>query len=226
MTSKQVIVLLNSWKPILEREFKKDYFDKLYQNISFEYENQVVFPEKDRVFNAFNLTDYNNLKVVIIGQDPYYNEGQANGLAFSTHKNTPIPKSLRNIFIELQSDVGIDYPQHGDLSKWAKQGVLLLNNVLTVRKGNPGSHRNLGWEIFTERVLKELNHYPRRLVYLLWGNDAIKKSQFIDTNKHCILKAPHPSPLSAHRGFFGCKHFSQVNKLLNKQGIQEIDWQI
>jgi uracil-DNA glycosylase len=220
-----VIVLLNNWKSLFEQESKKDYFIKLTQNIGFEYENHVIYPKKDKIFNAFKLTDYHNLKVIIIGQDPYYNEGQANGLAFSTDQSI-IPKSLKNIFIELQNDIGIECPGHGDLSHWAKQGILLLNSVLTVRKGIPGSHRHLGWEQFTEQVVKELNHYPRSLVYLLWGNDAIKKTKIIDTDKHLVLTAPHPSPLSAYRGFFGCKHFSQANSHLRNQGMQEIDWKL
>jgi len=216
----------NEWKIRLSSEFEKKYFQALEQIVQNEYQSQIVYPKYNQIFSAFEITDFSDVSVVILGQDPYYNEGQANGLAFSVCKNQPIPKSLKNIFSEIKSDVNIDVSSHGDLTNWAKQGVLLLNTVLTVRKGEPNSHRMLGWERFTDSVISSLNKHPKRLVFMLWGNNAISKSKLIDGEKHLILKAPHPSPLSAYRGFFGCKHFSKTNQFLLSQGNRSINWEV
>lgn len=213
-----------SWKKLLKNEFEKEYFLNLTDFVKSEYTSNVIFPPGPLIFNAFNLTPLDQVKVVILGQDPYHGQGQAHGLAFSVHDGVPLPPSLKNIFKELKSDVGMDLPESGNLTKWAQQGVFLLNSVLTVRKSTPGSHAKKGWETFTDYVIKVLSDNKGHLVFLLWGNYAITKENLIDENKHLILKAPHPSPFSADRGFFGCKHFSKTNVYLNKYNISTINW--
>ena len=196
------------------------------EKVKEAYMEGPVYPPKENIFRSIMLTPYEDVKVVIIGQDPYYQPGVANGLAFSVNKGQPIPKSLHNIYVELQEDLGLDYPPHGDLTQWAQQGVLLLNTVLTVSGGKPNSHRGFGWEIFTDRIMKRLNDSPHRLIFLLWGRQAQEKEKLVNQSRHFILKAPHPSPLSAHRGFFGCRHFSQTNEILRQIGRMPINWQI
>ena len=212
-----------SWKPILKAEFDQPYFKKLATFLSAAYEKHTIYPPKPYVFSAFT-TDLNNVKVVIIGQDPYHGPGQANGLAFSVRPNVAIPPSLQNIFKEIQDDIGTPIPTSGDLTRWAKQGVLLLNNTLTVEANLAGSHRDKGWEIFTEHIIHYLNDNRPHLVFLLWGRDARTKKALVDTNKHLVLEAAHPSPLSAYNGFFGCKHFSKCNAQLEKWGEETIKW--
>ncbi len=218
--------LNNTWKEILKDEFDKDYFKNLIKFLDEEYKTYTVFPKKEDVFNAFNCTPFDNVKVVIIGQDPYHEEGQAHGLAFSVLDPTPVPKSLLNIYKELNNDLNIPISNSGNLSSWAKQGVLLINSVLTVKKGIANSHKNKGWEQFTDAVISKINSEKENVVFLLWGNDAKKKGFAIDETKHFVLKAPHPSPLSAYHGFFGCKHFSQTNEILQKTGSEQINWNI
>lgn len=214
------------WYELIKREKKEPYFQTLVDRIKKVSQSERVFPEKKDIFRALMLTPYDQVKIVIIGQDPYYQPGVANGLAFSVNKGQPIPKSLHNIFCELNDDLGYEYPPHGDLSQWAEQGVLLLNTVLTVSCGKPNSHRGFGWETFTDRIIQSLNNSPHQLIFMLWGKHAQEKAKQIDPSRHFILKAPHPSPLSAHRGFFGCKHFSQANQILRKIGRMPICWQI
>ena len=215
-----------SWKKVLHDEFKKEYFAHLKEFLVEEKKNYKIFPPGSQIFNAFNFTPFNEVKVVILGQDPYHGVGQAHGLCFSvTHGVTP-PPSLVNIFKELNSDLGIPIPKHGNIEKWAKQGVLLLNATLTVRAHQAGSHQNKGWETFTDAAIKALSKHRSNIVFLLWGSYAQAKTKIIETGKHLILKAPHPSPLSVYRGFFGCKHFSKTNVYLKQHSLQEIDWQI
>jgi len=215
----------SSWKKELNEEFNKPYFEELIAYISKEYAENTCYPEQDEIFQAFNKATFDKVKVIIIGQDPYHGEGQANGLSFSVNNGITNPPSLRNIFKEIESDLGIEYnSENGDLKKWADQGVLLLNAVLTVRGGEAGSHQNKGWEIFTDKVIETISKEKENVVFLLWGNYAINKKRLIDSSKHLILEAPHPSPLSAYRGFFGCKHFSKANYYLRKNGIKEINW--
>ena len=216
----------NSWDEILKEEFKKDYYLKIREFLKYEYSHYRIFPEMNDIFNSLKYADYNNIKVVIIGQDPYHEIGQAHGLSFSVKPGIAIPPSLRNIYTELHNDLGCYIPNNGYLEKWAKQGVLLLNNVLTVREGLANSHKDCGWETFTDDVIKELNKCNNTIVYLLWGASAAKKEQFITNPNHHILKTVHPSPLSASRGFFGCKHFSKANNILMQNGLEPIDWQI
>ena len=205
----------NDWDKLLEDEFKKDYYLKLRQFLANEYKTQRIFPGMYDIFNAMKLTSYNDVKAVIIGQDPYHGEGQAHGLSFSVKKGVAPPPSLVNIFKEIKSDVGIDNSgKHGELTKWAKNGVLLLNSVLTVRANSPKSHQGMGWEIFTDDVIKLLNLREKPMVFLLWGRDAKNKAKLITNPNHCILMSAHPSPLSAYNGFFGCKHFSKANEFL------------
>lgn len=215
---------MNSWKPHLKDEFRKEYFQSLSIFLKNEYQTQAVFPPKKEVFKAFDFFDLEKLKVVIIGQDPYHGNGQANGLCFSVKPKIKIPPSLQNIFKEIKNDLGKKIPQNGDLTRWAKQGVLLLNNTLTVRKNLAGSHRGRGWEVFTKNIIRLINENKSGVVYLLWGRDAQEKESLIDDRNNLILKAAHPSPLSAHSGFFGCKHFSQANDYLMLQGLDPIDW--
>lgn len=216
----------NDWLIPLSVEFKKPYYKDLYNKVLNEYSSVTVYPPADDIFNAFLYTSLASVKVVIIGQDPYHNEGQAHGLCFSVKEGVDIPPSLMNIYKELQDDVGCTIPRSGYLKKWADQGVLLLNNVLTVRAHMPHSHKDIGWEQFTDAVIDILNRQDRPMVFLLWGSPAQKKCSSLNNPKHLILKAPHPSPLSAYRGFFGCKHFSKTNEFLINNAISPIDWQI
>lgn len=217
----------NDWDKLLEGEFDKEYYLKLRQKLINEYRTQRIFPGMYDIFNAMKLTSYNDVKCVIIGQDPYHGEGQAHGLSFSVRKGIVPPPSLLNIFKEIRDDVGIDnLGKHGELTKWANEGVLLLNSVLTVRANQARSHHGLGWENFTTDVIKLLNEREKPMVFMLWGADAKSKQQFITNRNHLVLKAAHPSPLSAYNGFFGCKHFSRCNEFLNANGMNSIDWSI
>ena len=217
---------MNRFKTIVEIESQKEYYQKLHQVIEKEYETKTIYPPKKQIFRALNLCDFDDVKVVILGQDPYHEPHQANGLAFSVTKDVRIPPSLVNIYKEAHNDVGIDIPNHGDLTAWAKQGVLLLNTVLTVEKGCANSHKGKGWEIFTDHIIEEMNKREKPVVFILWGRQAENKASMIDTNKHCVITSAHPSPLSAHRGFFGSKPFSRTNEFLVSQGIEPIDWRI
>lgn len=216
---------MRKFKAIVEKEFAKDYYQQLHSYIEQEYQTKTIYPPKEQIFRALNLCDYDDVKVVILGQDPYHEPRQANGLAFSVTKDVPIPPSLQNIYKELYDDLGIVPPHHGDLTLWAKQGVLLLNNVLTVERGKANSHRGIGWETFTLNIVRYLNLREKPLVFILWGRNAIEKKKYIDA-RHLVLTSPHPSPLSAYRGFFGSKPFSQTNQFLIKNGIEPIDWSI
>lgn len=216
----------NDWDNILADEFNKDYYKKLEKFLEDEYKTQTIYPQKENIFNALKYTSYNDVKAVIIGQDPYHGEGQSHGLCFSVKKVAP-PPSLRNIFKEIKADVGIDNTNsHGELTKWAENGVLLLNNVLTVRSGQANSHKGIGWVFFTDSVIKHLNMREKPIVFILWGNNAKAKAKLITNPSHKILTSVHPSPLSAFNGFFGCKHFSKTNEFLRDNGIEEIDWSI
>ncbi|CQR47397.1 Uracil-DNA glycosylase [Paraliobacillus sp. PM-2] len=219
-------ILNNDWGLMLEDEFKKDYYLKLREFLKKEYQTQTIYPEMHDIFNALHYTTFNNVKVVILGQDPYHGPKQAHGLSFSVKPEVVIPPSLRNIYKELHADLGCAIPNHGNLVKWAEQGVLLLNNVLTVRAGQAHSHRGMGWEQFTDRVIDVLNQKETPVVYILWGAAAQKKIKLIDTSKHFIVRSTHPSPLSAYRGFFGSKPFSKTNELLKQVGKETIDWEI
>lgn len=216
----------NDWLPAVNAEFKKPYYAELYKFVKEEYSKVAVFPPSEEIFSALHLTPLSKVKVVIIGQDPYHNVGQAHGLCFSVRPEVEIPPSLVNIYKELQSDLGCKIPNNGYLVKWAEQGVLLLNTVLTVRAHQANSHQGKGWEQFTDAIIRAVNAEDRPIAYLLWGRPAQSKMSMLDNPKHKIFTAPHPSPLSAHRGFFGCKHFSQANKFLEENGVEPIDWQI
>ena len=216
----------NDWLVPLKSEFTKSYYKELHQRIVAEYNHNVVFPASDDIFNAFHLTPFHEVKVVILGQDPYHNYGQAHGLCFSVKSDVEIPPSLVNIYKELQEDLGCYIPDNGYLEKWSKQGVLMLNTVLTVRAHEANSHKGIGWETFTDAAIKALNEENRPIVFLLWGSPAQKKECMLTNPMHLVLKAPHPSPLSSYRGFFGCKHFSKANDFLKKNGLSPIDWQI
>ena len=221
------INLQSDWKEHLHEEFKKTYFKNLMAFVDEEYSHfpDAIFPKKEDVFNAFNVCALSNVRVVILGQDPYPTRGHAHGLSFSVQEEVkPFPKSLKNIFKELERDLAIPFPENGNLLRWANQGVLLLNATLTVREGKPESHANKGWEKFTDFVLQKLMSERRNVVYLLWGSKAQSKADFINSNDNLVLKAPHPSPLSAHRGFFGCKHFSLANEYLKETGGEVIQW--
>lgn len=213
-----------SWKDGLKAEFEKPYFINLINFVKEEYRNQTVFPPGKEIFRAFDCADFDKVKVVIIGQDPYHGPGQANGLCFSVRDGVPMPPSLKNIFKEIQSDLGKPFPKNGDLERWANQGVLLLNATLTVRASTPGSHQNKGWEQFTDAVIKEISDKKNNIVFLLWGAYAQKKGEIIDRSRHLVLMSAHPSPFSADRGFFGNKHFSKTNEYLKSKGLKEIDW--
>ncbi len=214
-----------SWRKHLESEFSKDYFVQLESFISSEIKKgKIVFPPEKEIFSALKLTPFNKVKAVIIGQDPYHGPGQAHGLSFSVKPDVKIPPSLKNIYKELHQDLGIGIPDQGYLISWAEQGVLLLNSVLTVESGSAGSHQKKGWEIFTDKIVSSLNDYGENLVFFLWGSHAQKKGSQIDRKRHLILEAVHPSPLSAHRGFFGCRHFSKANNYLEKVGKEPINW--
>ncbi|MBQ9768528.1 MAG: uracil-DNA glycosylase [Lachnospiraceae bacterium] len=216
----------NDWLPAVNAEFKKPYYADLYKFVKEEYSKTAVFPPSDEIFSALHLTPLSKVKVVIIGQDPYHNVGQAHGLCFSVRPEVDIPPSLVNIYKELQSDLGCKIPNNGYLVKWAEQGVLLLNTVLTVRAHQANSHQGKGWEQFTDAIIRAVNAEDRPIAYLLWGRPAQSKMSMLDNPKHKVFTAPHPSPLSAHRGFFGCKHFSQANAFLQENGMEPIDWQI
>jgi uracil-DNA glycosylase len=216
-----------SWKLVLNEEFNRPYFADLKSFLKNEkITGQIIYPPGSNIFSAFEKTPVNKVKVVILGQDPYHGAGQAHGLSFSVPKEQPIPRSLINIFKELKNDLNIDTPATGNLEKWAQQGVLLLNATLTVRANQPGSHQNKGWENFTDSVIREISSRLHGVVFLLWGKYAQAKEVLIDTTKHFILKAPHPSPFSADRGFFGSKHFSRTNEILVREGKQPIDWRL
>ena len=218
--------ITNDWQQPLEVEFKKPYYKDLYKKVLEEYRSRQIFPNPDDIFNAFHLTPLKDVIVVILGQDPYHNDGQAHGLCFSVKPDVEVPPSLVNIYKELQDDLGCRIPNNGYLVKWAKQGVLMLNTVLTVRAHQANSHRGIGWEQFTDAVIRAVDAQDRPIVFLLWGRPAQMKKSMLHNPKHLILEAPHPSPLSAYRGFFGCKHFSQTNAFLEKNGLAPIDWQI
>src|SRR5574344_326896 len=214
-----------TWEDIIDLEKQKDYYKKLKEEIDKRYETTTVFPEKKNIFKAFSLTKLENLKVVILGQDPYHGFGQAQGLAFSTPANIKNPPSMQNILKEIQSDLGKkSICEDGDLTPWAKQGVLLLNTILTVEEAKPKSHHNLGWEVFTDNIIKYISDNCEDTIFILWGSPAISKTKLIDRKKHHILTAPHPSPLSSYRGFFGCKHFSQTNEILKSLNKEAIIW--
>jgi uracil-DNA glycosylase len=218
--------IVNDWAEKLKPEFSKPYYRQLYNKVREEYGTHQIFPPAEDIFNAFHFTPLSNVKVVILGQDPYHNDGQAHGLCFSVKPDVEIPPSLVNIYKELQDDLGCYIPNNGYLTKWAKQGVMMLNTVLTVRAHQANSHHDIGWEQFTDAVIRILNEEDRPIVYLLWGGPAQKKADMLNNPKHLVLKAPHPSPLSAYRGFFGCKHFSRTNEFLKANGVEPIDWQI
>ena len=218
--------LEKSWENKMKKEFEKDYFSILNQFLKQEYKEQTIFPEKKLIFNALNSTPFNKVKVVIIGQDPYHGKGQAHGLSFSVTEGIKTPPSLVNIFKEIESDLKINNHGKGDLTKWAKQGVLLLNATLTVRENTPGSHQNKGWEQFTDQIISTISEERKDLVFLLWGKFAQNKAKLIDKNKHHILMSSHPSPLSSYRGFLGCKHFSECNNILKRDNKTEINWQL
>ena len=220
-------MITNDWLDTLKDEFSKPYYKELYKFVKNEYDNHVIYPPADDIFNAIHFTPLSEVKVLILGQDPYHNEHQAHGLCFSVLPDQPeIPPSLQNIYKELQSDLGCYIPNNGYLEKWARQGVLMLNTVLTVRAHQANSHQGKGWEQFTDAIINAVNAQDRPVVYLLWGRPAQSKIPMLTNPKHLILKAPHPSPLSAYRGFFGCKHFSKTNEFLMKNGLMPIDWQI
>lgn len=220
-------MIQNDWLDSVNTEFKKPYYQDLYKFVKNEYDTHVVYPPADDIFNALHLTPLKEVKVLILGQDPYHNEHQAHGLSFSVlPEQTDIPPSLQNIYKELQEDMGCYIPNNGYLEKWAKQGVLLLNTVLTVRAHQANSHQGRGWEQFTDAIIQAVNRQERPIVYMLWGRPAQNKIPMLTNASHLILKAPHPSPLSAYRGFFGCRHFSQANEFLKENGAEPIDWQI
>lgn len=218
--------ITNDWLTVIGDEFKKPYYRELYKFVLTEYRTHVVYPDANDIFNAFHLTPLSKVKVVILGQDPYHNENQAHGLCFSVKPYVDIPPSLANIFKELHDDLGCYIPNNGCLVKWAKQGVLLLNTILTVRAHQPMSHQGKGWENFTDAVIKAVNDLDRPVVFILWGKPAQSKKRMLTNPKHLILEAPHPSPLSASRGFFGSRPFSKTNEFLIKNNIEPIDWQI
>ncbi len=214
----------NSWKEQLREEFEKNYFIHLTDFVRQEYRTKTIFPPANLIFNAFDHTPFESVKVVLLGQDPYHNFGQAHGLSFSVNDGIQQPPSLVNIFKEIQDDLQIPIPKSGNLTRWADQGVLLLNATLTVEAHQAGSHQNKGWEEFTDSAIKKLADKRENIVFLLWGSYAQKKSSFIDSNKHLVLKSPHPSPLSVYRGFYGCKHFSKTNEYLISKGLEPIQW--
>lgn len=214
----------SDWSKLLQTEFQKEYFDELQFFVDAEYKGNTCYPPYNELFRALNSTPVSDVKVVVLGQDPYHGKGQANGLAFSVNDWVQLPPSLKNIFKELKNDLGIETPNSGNLERWAKQGVLLLNTVLSVREGEADSHKNRGWEHFTDAIISAISKEKSHVVFLLWGNKAQTKVQFIDPNKHSVLTAGHPSPLSAYRGFFGCKHFSKTNAILENRGETPIVW--
>lgn len=215
---------LDSWSNILKTEFEKPYFKDLKAFVDKEYESNVCYPPKEQIFNALRRCKFEDARVVIIGQDPYHGPGQANGLCFSVSDGLKFPPSLQNIFKELKSDLGLEFPLSGNLERWADQGVLLLNAVLTVQQSSPGSHKGKGWEVFTDSIIKLISEEKENVVFLLWGAFAISKSALIDQNKHLVLTSTHPSPFSAHKGFLGCGHFSKTNLYLQSKGLKPINW--
>ncbi|KEZ49008.1 uracil-DNA glycosylase [Metabacillus indicus] len=219
-------LLHEGWWQWLKPEFEKSYYAKLREFLKEEYASETVYPPMNDIFHALDATSYENVKAVILGQDPYHGPNQAHGLSFSVQKGVKQPPSLRNIFLELKDDLGCEPPDHGCLEKWADQGVLLLNTVLTVRKGQAASHKGQGWETFTDRIIELLNEREQPVVFILWGKHAAAKKELIDENRHVIIESPHPSPFSARRGFFGSKPFSKTNEALRKLGRDEIDWEI
>ena len=223
---RKMAAISNDWLAPLTPEFAKPYYRELYKKVKEEYATHMIFPPSNEVFSAFELTPLADVKVVILGQDPYHNVGQAHGLCFSVKPDVEIPPSLVNIYKELHDDLGCYIPNNGYLVKWAKQGVLMLNTVLTVRAHQANSHRGIGWEEFTNAAIRVLNEQDRPIVFILWGSPAQRKKEMLNNPKHLILEAPHPSPLSAYRGFFGSKPFSQTNAILEKNGLTPIDWQI
>lgn len=216
----------NHWDEILGDTFQQENYQKIRYNLKKEYEEYTIYPAQNDIFNALRYTDYNDVKVVLLGQDPYHGAGQAHGLCFSVRAGMPMPPSLKNIFKELQSDIFIDTPQSGQLTAWAKRGVLLLNTILTVREGQPNSHKNLGWQDFTDTVIRKLNERDTPTVFLLWGANARAKKSLLTNPNHLVLEAAHPSPLSAYNGFFGCHHFSKANEFLYAHNIEPIDWDL
>lgn len=219
-------ILHNDWADVVGDEFEKPYYQKLRQFLIQEYRTRDIYPDMYDIYSALHLTPYGETKVVILGQDPYHGPGQAHGLSFSVKPGVTPPPSLQNIFKELHNDLGCRIPNHGCLIHWAKQGVLLLNTVLTVRRGSPNSHQGIGWEQFTDRVIRELDQRETPVVFILWGKRAQAKLELITSSKHCIIQSPHPSPYSANRGFFGSRPFSRANAFLRKVGLKEIDWEI
>ncbi len=218
--------LINDWEKALSKEFRKPYYLKLYNTVRSEYSKTTVYPPSEEIFTAFNLTDINDVKVLILGQDPYHEPGQAHGLSFSVKPGVAIPPSLLNIYKELEDELSLYIPNNGYLEKWAKQGVLMLNTVLTVRAHNANSHKGIGWEEFTDAAIMALNELDKPIVYMLWGSNARSKAKMLNNKKQLVLEAPHPSPLSSYRGFFGCNHFIKCNEFLKANGLSEIDWQI
>lgn len=216
----------NDWEPILEAERSEAYLIDLLAKIEAEYETKRIYPSREDLLNALYFTPYGEVKAVILGQDPYHGEGQANGLSFSVQKGVKLPPSLRNIYQELVSDIGCEAPKHGSLEGWAKQGVLLLNTVMTVEEGKPASHQGMGWEAFTDRIIGLLNERERPVVFILWGKHAQAKASLIDGDKHCVISSPHPSPFAARKGFFGSRPFSRTNEFLMANGMEPIDWNI
>ncbi len=221
-----MVLIGNEWDEIIGSEFEKPYYKKLREFLKNEYRTQKIYPDMYDIFNALKYTSYSCVKAVILGQDPYHGKGQAHGLCFSVKKGVAPPPSLVNIFKELKEDIGLEVPLHGELTDWAKNGVLLLNTALTVREGHPNSHRGQGWEIFTDAVISALNQRKEPIVFILWGANAKSKAALITNPAHLKLTATHPSPLSAYNGFFGCKHFSKTNDFLKENGISPIDWSI
>lgn len=216
----------NDWDKVLQEETEAEYFNKIRYTLAAEYKTQTVFPPKEDLFSALKLTPYHQVKAVIIGQDPYHGAGQAHGLSFSVRPGVRVPPSLKNIYKELHADLDLPVPNHGSLVHWAQQGVLLLNAVLTVREGQPNSHQALGWQTFTDAVIRALNERSEPMVFMLWGSHAQKKGAFINRDKHLVLESTHPSPLAAHRGFLGSRPFSKANDFLTSKGIEPIDWKI
>ena len=216
----------NEWDALLADEIKKDYYLRLREFLKQEYTTRRIYPPMEDIFNALRHTSYSDVRAVILGQDPYHGAGQAHGMCFSVKKGTPPPPSLQNIFKELKADLGIDPPNHGELTQWADNGVLLLNTVLTVREGQANSHRGMGWEHFTDRVIQLLNERQQPIVFLLWGGNARSKANLLTNPQHLVLQCAHPSPLSAYNGFFGCRHFSKTNEFLTQHGMQPINWKL
>lgn len=221
---KKSVNIEDSWYQLLKNEFQKEYFQSLTQFVKKEYTNYTVYPKGKDIFNAFDLCPFDDVKVVILGQDPYHGPNQAHGLSFSVQKGIALPPSLRNIYKELEADLGERYTNDGDLTPWSQQGVLLLNATLTVRKKSPGSHQNKGWEEFTDEVIRQVNEQKEHVVFILWGAYAQKKGHFVNQHKHLVIKSPHPSPFSAHKGFFGSRPFSKANDYLKSKGKKIVQW--